>query len=190
MKQIRVSTAALVVLIMAVFFTTNAVAQVQDNDWSEPYRLSSDIGSVIGAGGRIVADDYGNVHVFWVEGGFDDLRTVIMYARFDGVTWSEPVDIWLSVPDSTFGFLSNPIVDQSGNLHIAWTMGQSGPILYYNAPIDGALSARNWVRHQSIEVPANRAELEVDSQGTLHIVYSNLEGNEPGVYYIRSKDGG
>lgn len=190
MKWFKVAISAWVIWLMAILLTGSAAAQVQDDNWSEPYRLSSDIGSVIGAGGRVVADDYGNVHVFWAEGGYPDLRIAVMYARYDGETWSEPVDIWLTPPDSTFGFLSNPVIDDQANIHLVWTLSQTGPTYYVKAPIDGALSARNWVRHPSIDVPSNRSELAVDSHGVLHIVYSNLEGGEPGVYYLRSEDGG
>jgi hypothetical protein len=189
MKGLIAAIMGMGVLFM-VMLSGTAVAQVQDDNWSEPYRLSSDIGSVIGAGGRLIADDYGYVHAFWAEDGFSDLRIIVQYARFDGERWSEPVDIFLSAPDSTFGFLSDPVIDKNGYIHLIWTMSQTGPIFYFKAPITGATSARNWMRQASIEVPSNRAELMVDEFGMVHIVYSNLEGKEPGVYYIRSQDEG
>lgn len=173
-----------------LFWAGSAAAQVQDDNWSEPARLSTEVGNVLGAGGRLVADEYGNVHLFWAEDGHPGLRTIIQYARFDGDRWSEPVDVWVSAPDSTFGFLSNPIVDNAGNLHIAWTMSQSGPILYARANVHDAYSVQSWQRERPIDVPANRVELEVDAKGVLHMAYSNLEGREPGVYYMRSEDMG
>lgn len=188
--KFRLITLGSAFILLMLLFVQTAGAQVQDDGWSEPYRLSSNLGSVIGAGGRVVTDRYGFVHAFWAESGFDDLRIIVQYARFDGERWSDPIDIYVSAPDSTFGFLSIPVIDKDDNIHLIWTMSQTGPIFYYRAPLSGATSSRNWVREKAIEVPTNRAELVVDNNNTLHIVYSQLEGKEPGVYYMRSEDMG
>ncbi len=190
MKPLKVSLTLLGGALLILLFVQTVGAQVQDDNWSEPYRLSSNLGSVIGAGGRLVTDQYGFVHAFWAEGGFDDLRIIVQYARFDGENWSDPVDIYVTAPDSTFGFLSIPVIDKDDNIHIVWSMSQTGPIFYFHAPISGATSSRNWVREAAIDAPANRAEIAVDRNNKLHMVYSHLEGKEPGVYYMQSEDGG
>ena len=57
----------------------------------------------------LLADQTGAVHLFWSEdvGGRASLGgttagNTIMYSRWDGVTWSTPVDILLSPLDPTF----------------------------------------------------------------------------------------
>jgi hypothetical protein len=162
-------------------------AQVIDNSWSPPYRLSTEAGKA--SNNTMVADQYGFVHVFWVETGFPDNRSVIQYARFDGNTWSRPLDIYVSQPGITVGRVS-PFVDQDGTLHLAWTEGIRGPVYYTKAPAYDALSAHHWQRPIRVDIPAYWVKLLVDSEGTVHILYDEFTGSEKGVYYLHSEDQG
>lgn len=165
----------------------SARAQIQDPAWTEPYRLSQD--GNIQESAQLVADPYGYVHAFWVETDLPDERTIIQYARFDGEAWTAPLDIFATEPNAAFSFLSATI-DGEGFLHLAWSLGNRGPVLYSSAPAHDALSAMRWPRRSVIGVPAQRLQLQVDAEGVVHLAYTNFFAEFPGVYYTRSTDEG
>jgi len=171
--------ATLLLLIVGI-----APAQAQDKGWSEPYRLSSDAGKASEA--TLVADQFGYVHCFWSEVLFEDGRTILQYARFDGGTWSAPNDFYL-----TSRGIENmsAVVDQGGTLHLIWTESFNGPVYYTYAPAANALSVQNWAPPLRIPIPAGIVRLKIDSKGVFHIIYVN-RADEIGVYYVRSTDQG
>ena len=176
--------ALLAVLVLSISWIAPAQAQVQGGGWSIPFRLSSDAGTASEA--YLASDQYGYVHCFWVETLFTDGRNIIKYARFDGTTWTEPNDIYVT----GLGIRNvSPFVDQQGILHIVWSEGLIGIAYYTYAPAYNALSAQNWAKPIKINVPARPIYLRVDSKGVFHIVYINPT-EESGVYYIRSQDRG
>ena len=136
----------------------------------------------------MVSDQYGNVHVFWSETGPDGYHG-IQYSRFDGDTWSLPNDIVATSGDGMIIFQS-PFVDSEGTLHLIWTESNIGPIQYSRAPAHNAGSAQSWSKPISIDASAFWGKLVVDSQGVMHILYSDFYGETPGVYYIRSHNQG
>lgn len=181
-------TSILLLLLGLLFFKASVQAQVQDDSWSEPFRLSNSSHTVIGSGGRPVVDKYGNVHLFWAEQSLIDNQYFIQYSKFDGNMWTEPVDIFTQPGTATFGFIGPPVIDNADNIHLIFTLSTTGPVVYMRSTVFGADSSRNWERPPLIEIPANRAELAVDDTDTMHIVYSKLEGHEAGVYHIKSED--
>ncbi|MEM7330660.1 MAG: sialidase family protein [Chloroflexota bacterium] len=170
--------------------SSSVAAQVQDTNWSEPVQISNQDNTVIGSGARPVIDKYGNIHIFWAEQSLLDNTYFVQYARFDGETWTDPVDIFTQPGTATFGFIAPPVIDDAGNIHIIFTLSISGPVVYMRAPIHDAHTSRGWERLPLIGIPANRAELAIDNDGQFHIVYSKFEGREPGVYHIKSTDRG
>ena len=88
------------------------------------------------------------------------------------------------------GFLAPPIIDQNDQLHLIFTLSISGPVVYMRSSVLEATSSRGWIRVTQVDIPANRAEIAVDNNDVLHMVYSKFEGFEPGVYYIQSDDFG
>ena len=180
----------LIILLFALSFggiwSQLAVAQEADNAWSSPYRLSSGEGEA--SEGFMVADDYGFLHVFWIEEGIPQSRPIIQYARFDGRNWSIPVDI-RAAEGFTIGYVS-PYIDEAGIIHLMWTEGNAGPVYYMQAPAYDALSAQKWSQPIRIDVSAFELQLQIDSQGIYHLVYSDFYGADPGVYYVQSLDQG
>jgi hypothetical protein len=139
----------------------------------------------------LVADQYGYLHCFWRETLFENGKTVIKYARFDGAIWTQPNDIYITIEEvrniSTF-------VDQQGMLYIAWPQG-GGTNTYYSyvytyAPANNALSAISWARPLRTRLPARNAYMRIDSEGVFHVLYINQTTEEAGVYHIRSEDRG
>jgi len=180
----RVSVLLCSLCLLSFFWIARAQAQVQGGGWSEPIRLSSEAGKA--SEGYLVADQYGYVHSFWIETLYKNQRRIIKYARFDGEAWSIPNDIY--VTDLAITNVS-PVVDQQGTLHLAWAEGFQGPAYYTHAPASSALSAQNWAQPIQIDIPAKTLILRVDSKNVFHILYTN-QVEEPGVYYVSSKDRG
>jgi hypothetical protein len=180
----RIGIVLWAVLLLSMFWFASAQAQTQGGGWSEPYRLSSEAGKA--SEGYLAADQYGYVHLFWVETRFDNQMRVIRYARFNGGTWTNPNDIYV-----TNGEITNvsPFVDQHGTLHIAWAEGFYGLAYYTHAPANDAIPAQNWMKPIQIDIPARTLHLLVDKKGVIHILYIR-QMEDPGVSYIRSVDQG
>lgn len=147
----------------------------------------------------IVADGLGYVHVLWSEdfGGQPFAETgnpatgnTIFYRRWDGVSWTSPVDI-LSVPDEYIASFVAVEVDEEQRLHVVWT-GQSN-FYYSSAPAWQAESAHAWSQPVVIATNSARSRWEsdivADAQGNLHVVYATA-GEEAGIYHIRSENSG
>lgn len=186
-KNLWLSKSVVIIVLLSLFGWTGASAQVQDTNWSEPYRLSSLYGEASGA--AMVSDDYGFVHVFWFEDGFDHQRSLIYYARYDGESWSAPADIYASWPGISINALS-AAVDKEGYLHLVWSEGTSGPLMYSKAEISEASSARSWQEPIRIDVAAAHLEVAVDEEGIVHVVYLDASGDQPGLYYFYTENQG
>jgi len=175
-----------IVLVLLIPLALWQTASGQTGRWTLPYRLSSGKGKADEA--TLVADRYGSVHAFWTE-DLPDNRTIIQYARFDGESWTFPIDIYISLPFIGIGTVS-AAVDHDGTLAIVWTEGISGPAYYSSAPAYGPVTAAVWAKPTRILVPADGAVLRIDSQGIFHVLYTKFLGDNPGVYYIRSENKG
>ena len=180
-------TALVFLVLLSAVEWAGANAQVQGPNWSEPYRLSSPYGDASEA--TMLSDDFGLVHVFWSENGFDHLRSLIYYATYNGESWSTPADIYASWPGVGISDLSAS-VDQEGYLHLVWSEGLMGPLKYAQAQIGEASAARSWQEPIRIDVPATKVEVAVDEAGVIHIVYADSAGEQPGIYYLFSENDG
>jgi len=164
--------------------------QVQDSNWSQPHRLSSETGE--SSEGAIVVDSNGHSHVTWFENHFDQNRTEILYAKFDGTRWSSPVKVheYLGTYPGMVSRLDFTI-DREDFVHLVWS-GNWGPCFYSRADVTRALDPDAWIDPIAIQVPSFAEKLRVDSEGVLHLIYSKfyLDAEPYGVFYIRSENGG
>lgn len=140
---------------------------------------------------QMVPDQYGYLHVFWseTESGIENARSSsILYTRFNGAFWEDPVDIYFMTRPGSINSLAVDI-DRHGTLHLIWTEGNQGPVYYSSAPAYEALSARAWETPVSVEIPAFLVTLKIDAEDMLHVAFIDFYGPEPGVYYTRSRIG-
>ena len=189
MAHIRqLATAAGLVLLLelvVVWLGPGNVQAQEQRGWSPVYQLSSPVAAA--SEGFMAADPFGNVHVFWTEKDPVTEGSLIMQARFDGEKWSNPMDIYTTVPGESINFVS-PFVDQNGVIHLVWSEGSN---TYYSRALASAtISAQSWKRPLLLYTSSQWVRLQVDSSGVLHVVYSIFYGQNPGVYYVRSEDGG
>jgi hypothetical protein len=165
--------------------------------WSPPMNISNT--PQLSTHPAIVADGHGYVHVFWSEevggpprgsGDLDGHGNTILYMRWDGASWTPPVDI-LFVPGEPIAEYAAVYVDNENRIHLVWTGLDN--FYYSSAASWEAGSAHAWGKPVLIASNNARSRGEssvvVDANGNLHIVYAT-RGDGAGIYYIRSQDAG
>ncbi|RPH74561.1 hypothetical protein EHM76_03310, partial [bacterium] len=184
-KNLIALTFLATILLLGVVRASRVSAQQPDNGWSTVLQLSTGQGKAHEA--SLVSDAYGYAHFFWTE-ELADYSTMIFYTRFDGSSWSPPVDIHNLESFKHVGSLS-PVVAQDGTLYLLWTDTTSHLSFLASAPAYNATSARYWSKPIEMNIPANNAVLRIDSKGVFHVTYILIE-KEVGVYYMHSEDQG
>lgn len=187
-------------LLFVSFLVCPTTAQVMDAGWAQPVKISV-IDPADGNAGRapVVADRNGNFHAVWSERRTSDGRVFFLYAVFDGDLWSAPVLIYTSPVGSRVGPL-NLSIDHYNHLHLVWTEAATAytigpwpavaPIFHTTVPADEARRAESWPTPRVIMATAFYVSHGVDLAGTHHMLYSDAYSSSPGIYYIRSTDGG
>jgi hypothetical protein len=139
---------------------------------------------------RLIPDSTGVLHLMWAGLVFGQERTephALMYARWDGMRWTEPVDV---IVTDDFSDLREPdgVIDAEGTLHVIF----GGPRLYYTSVLaDEADNASNWSEPRLIgdgEFVISRSDITIDQDGVIHVVVADGQKNE--VYYLASADSG
>jgi hypothetical protein len=177
-----------IIFIISHFPISKNPAQAQEQTpWSTPFRISNEGRRT--SSNRIVTDLHGYAHLFWFETGYPDHRFYIQYARYDGETWTSPIDIINSQPFRSMGEIS-PFVDNDGMLHLVWSEGEDDVAYYMSTFAPYAINFRSWGEPVRIDIPAREIHLRVDSKGIFHILYSTYKAGEEGVYSVYSVDEG
>ena len=166
-----------------------ADAQVRDDKWTAPYRLSRLDTNVVDR--DLVADRFGYFHVFWIEHSKAESRYSLVYARFDGERWS-PTVLIEDVPNIWAGFMTvvDATIDSRDRIHVTWG-GNWGPVSHRFADIRYTTDIGCWSPPVTYDIRAFNRHLFVDAAGAYHLVYTRFFGEEPrGVLYQRSTDAG
>lgn len=176
-----------------------------------PLNLSASSGFA-SADPLLLADETGSVHLFWAErttGRSDSTANVpdtLMYAVWDGESWSAPIDIFISPIEVANQKIAGPrgVIDNRGTIHLIW-MGPDRRFFYSRARADEAGTATAWLPPQLLADDQSGvqygADIAVAASGTLHVAYVRYlsAGAEqvptsysgPAVItYVRSEDGG
>jgi uncharacterized repeat protein (TIGR01451 family) len=144
-----------------------------DGTWSSPvslYNASDSFGSIT----QLVADRSGAVHMMWVE------SPDIYYARrgSDG-TWSDPEYV-----PSGGAFYPQLAVGQDGTVHVAWSHEFMSLIHYARRANDGTWFGPETVFDYPPDYPVENADVVVDGDGAVHVMWSTL-AEEPDIFYAR-----
>ncbi len=178
----RVSTVVLLSMSL-LMLSTNPPALAQAGAWSEPINISdTPNGSWFP---DLAIDNLGNVHVVWSETEWDEFETgteYLLYTRREGQGWTEPND--LVAPSVTIK--RNTIaVDTLGNIYLAFLEDDyprhKRGIYFRHAPVDAAHSAAAWSDWHFIggRDIGYVADVVVDRENTLHVIYTESSGAEP-----------
>jgi hypothetical protein len=165
-------------------------------NWNKaPYRLSTQ-GTYVRFEPNIIADRFGRTHVMWSQNSvqvccLNGSYSTMQYARFDGVSWTGPVEIQ-RVVNSTVE-LASIYIDSTDTLHAAWVQGPLGAVatsIYYSAvALENVLDPSRWQTPRRLDITGPGTDglrLKVDRNGTLHLL---MKKRNTGVLYTRSTDG-
>jgi hypothetical protein len=136
---------------------------------------------------NVLADNYGNVHVFWVDGHF------IYYLQKGSSGWMSPTDIVYSATEISF---HSEVIDQDGNIYLVWTT--PGTIYLKHAPAYRAEYVHAWSQEKVIGLVGNIGtplRIAVDNQNALHILFADWQGKDGktvggNVYHFSSVNSG
>ena len=155
-------------------------AQVADERWDEPFRLSQ-IGARVGEP-ALVADRFGGVSVFWGEWFPASGVGVVQHSRFDGESWSESVDIVASAE----GRIIRVAVDQGpdGVLHMLWSTGAD--LMYTSVPAELSHLAQEWSKSELVVagIVPNYFRIRVAPDGRMHVAYSTYLSDDSGIFHL------
>ncbi len=163
--------------------------------WSSPLNLSDT--PTMSDTPYLVSDRYGFVHAFWVE-DYDGPRfdrsskqaNTIFYSRWDGTSWSNPVDLFVASGNA----FSQPVaaISEDSRLYLFW-LGWDG-IHFSSASAYGASSAKAWSKEQVVATATGyRPAVAALHTGEVYLVYSALQqaGSKDGnIYVMKSSDNG
>jgi hypothetical protein len=162
--------------------------------WSEPVIFSQS--RAFPGLPAMAADEEGRVHVLWSEASVPDgPGMVLYYARTERLPmgemrWSRPVRV-LQSSKKRAEEPALAVVDD--RLHVVWSSGPSGEILYSRAFVRDAYAAEAWDEPYPLSAPSTVGswpDLIADASGTLHVAYAVPLNEGRGIYYTRSDDGG
>jgi hypothetical protein len=207
--QLRFLNLILLVLIVAlltIVFSKSGVAQADEITWSRVINISNSP-DFTSTDPFLLADPTGKAHLFWAEKVSSDPGNqpdTIMYAVWDGATWSSPLDIVFSPPaaGNLLTIYPHAVLDDIGQIHLFWIEQPNFPnyTLYHSfAYASQAYSARAWSMPKVITEDLTGTEYSIDiasrSNGELHILHARVrQGEAPpedrAVAYLRSEDRG
>lgn len=160
--------------------------------WGEPSNISNT--PQYSAHPAIVADEQGNIHVFWSENVGGESNNMpgnsILHTCWDGNVWSPPTDVLFVPTDPVAEFVAVHL-DTDNRIHAVWT-GMSN-FYYSHADAPDANSGHGWLSPVMVGENSARSfwesDITVDNTNVIHIIYAT-RGNAAGVYYTASQDDG
>jgi hypothetical protein len=166
------------------------------SSWTEPEQVTTADTPI--SNPILLSDSQGRLHAFWVQqetttttGISSAARDAIYYSRKENEQWTRPVAVW----QSPNGMTRQPAaaIDTNDNLYVVWSGGEGGEIYFSRASGARANSPTEWV--EPFMVPAIRQagsspDIQVDADGTIHVVYGIPLNENRGIYVTQSSDGG
>jgi hypothetical protein len=160
--------------------------------WTTAEMISSEIDNYPNPSS--VVDSDGTIHVVWSErsGGVGDI-----FYRYkpSGGSWSDAEKVPLE--EFIYPWTVTLVVDSDGTVHLAWNdnsnyggSGSDWDIFYKNKPSGGSWSAMEVVSTESSDC-SDFPDLEMDSNGDLHIIFFDLNHMSQDTYIkYKSKPSG
>ena len=141
----------------------------------------------------LAIDHQGQTHLVWSQGTKpSSLSNSLFYAKYASGILSGPVEI---LPASASEIARQPsmLYDASNDsIHLAWSGGEDGAILYSWSNAREAGSPSGWAAPQLISLAgaASWPQIGQDSRGRLYVLYVIPLNENRGVYLVRSDDKG
>ncbi len=160
------------------------------SDWSTPVNMSNSPDYSLAP--VILCDSGQNLHVLWGERSAQ--QAYVSYRTDQQDVWSEAID----VVSTSNVFRLAAAISPDDTIHVVWTTGHGGSLLYSHAPASLAGNSRSWsapttlaTRVDSSYGPSSRF-IAAGPDGTIHVVYAlwSAEALNHDLYYVRSTDNG
>jgi hypothetical protein len=119
----------------------------------------------------LAIDSQDNLHCTWNQYDEHSESFDVFYSRYDGQSWSQPVNISLHGHQEGFSLLSSLVVDSKDNIHAVWDKSEWGGYdVYYSFYNDTIWSTPLQLSQSESEdkTPA----LTVDENDNLHVVWA------------------
>ena len=149
----------------------------EDGSWSLPEDISNNPRGNSSVP-KMAMDLGSNLHVAWEEEETDTSSKEVYYARFDGDSWSTPVNI-SNLPRTSFD--QQISVSLEGYPHVVW--GEGNNHIYYSFYDGGAWSAPFPLSDTLTQEEGYKPDIAVDVESHPHVVWSGKGGELWYAYY-------
>ena len=165
--------------------------------WGQPQQIADIAGALLSQ--AAAAYDYdGGLHLVWIQQDDAQGLASLFYAHMDEQGWSRPVQVYHADSGVLLRQVSVLVgMDDAGGggglLHLAWSGGALGQIMYQRVPLEKAGSPSSFSDVQTLSVdnrPAAWPRFGQDAYGRLYILYAVPLNEGRGIYLIRSEDQG
>ncbi|GIV66504.1 MAG: hypothetical protein KatS3mg047_0897 [Bellilinea sp.] len=177
-------------------------AQIPDINWQRPINISKS--ETTSTDPFLLADPAGLAHLFWAEktgpapGNSAD---TIMYALWNGSTWTQPIDIYISPlsDGNPVAVYPRAVIDEKGTIHLIWMTLPNFPkyaLNYRRVSSWESTNMNSWSEPIKLNTNLTGQQYSADiaynpTQG-LHLVYATGTGGLEGraITYQSSSDRG
>lgn len=170
--------------------TGSVEAQSIGGRWSRPEDVTRGIDVESAMYGQLICDQDQGLHLLWA--GVSGEGTLLYYQRRVDRTWEQANDV-LFLEHSTIVRLSAGLSVPDQTIHTVWESGYlKGDLAYSRAALPAGGRPTAWLPPQVLAEGIDRANLKVDSEGTVHVVFGSATDNDyqGEVFYMRSDDNG
>lgn len=179
-------------LLLCIFGLTalpgeRVIAQSGESTWSAPELIASTEGKLASSSMVFLSDRYGQLHLLFPEQPDENTPLAFSYTAWEGMAWSEPIDVLF---DANGGNLANPsgVIDAQDVFHIVWG-GAGNTLRYASVPLNSISNSRSWTLPETLAASIGGGDIVADPEGTLYVTYVT-SADTGSIALIRSGDGG
>lgn len=156
-------------------------------DWSPPEIIAQSDGTVAVYNMALIADEAGQLHLFYPHRPDESLTFGVDYVLWDGTGWRPPVNVMVNDDGSGVTHIKAAI-DAQQRIHLIWG-GGFNRLRYAQAPAAGAGTPQGWSRPQIIAEAVTQAGIAVGPDGKLFVAYADA-GTQGRLSMVFSADEG
>lgn len=166
-----------------------SLAYAPASPWKTPQRLSAEGQSANTP--SLAVDETESVHIVWSQAASGSTTGSIFYAHWDARNLTRASEI-ISAGEGELARQPALLADPAGWLHLVWSGGEQGEILYSRARLNEVASPAGWSPPLVLSGSAIGAwpQIAEDPIGRIYVLYAVPINEGRGVYLVRSDDSG